>query len=142
MIRTLMELVEQELDEASRRLQELLFEQAQIRQAQKYWRDRRGDVMAVDQLQDAMAIEDWLSFGRKADRELKKLEEKDFLVEERITDCRNTLLQLARRQKLLAQILIRRQDAQRRRDDRRRERELAQRGTARQAAKEEAQRWH
>jgi hypothetical protein len=141
MINTLIELLDRELDEASRRLQDLLYEQAEIQQAQKYWREKRQGVLVLDQLQGGMEIRDWLNFGMKAGRELKKLEEKDFLVQERITDCRNTLLQLARRQNLLTQVLTRRQDAQRHRDERRRERELVQRGTARQAAKEEVQRW-
>lgn len=141
MIATLIDRVERELEEVSRNLKTLLDEQAQLHQTQDYWRDKLQGGPGDNQLQGGMAIADWLNFGLKADRELKNLEEKDFLVQERITDCRNTLLLLARRKDVLTHVLTRRAHAQQHRADRRRERDVAQRAMARQAAKEDAQRW-
>lgn len=135
MIETLMELLDRDIDDASRRLADVLAERAAMHQAAAYWREQLNHPQSLEGVSDAGAgIADFLLWGAKADRELKTLAEKDFLVEERISECRNALLHLSRRRDTLKEVMARRRREAERREQRRRERDIAQRGAAREAA--------
>lgn len=138
MIDTLLDLLGREMDQESRRLADLLFEQQEIRLAQVHW---RGYLTGSPAVASGTDIAGWLNYGEKANRELKKLVEKDLVVETRISECRTTLLGLKRQHQTLTEVLDRRERAQKSAARRRQEREQAQHGAAREAAREGQERW-
>lgn len=138
MITTLLHLLAQEMDQESKVLADLLFEKESIEKSRIYW---SSHIKMTQSLLSALEIADWLQFGEKADRELKKLEEKGFVVETRILECRMMLLQLLRRQEILNEVLARRQRESQQILRRRHDRAIAQYGAAHKAAREVQQRW-
>ncbi len=132
MIETLIDLIQREVDELSARLIDALQEKAQVRRQTDYWRQQLKTAQGVESTVPAIA--DFLNWGAKADHELKMLAEKDFLVEERICECRASLLAMARRRDALVQVLERRQKEADRQARRRLDREMAHRGAALKAA--------
>ncbi len=138
MITTLLHLLGQELDQQSKVLADLLFEKESIEKSRIYWFNH---LRTAKNTLSASEIADWLQYGEKADRELKKLEEKDFVVETRILECRLMLLQLLHRQEILNEVLARRQREGQRALGRRHERAMAQYGAAQKAAREVQQHW-
>ncbi|MCY0897345.1 MAG: hypothetical protein OWU33_00180 [Firmicutes bacterium] len=135
MIQRLLELLEQQMDGVQQRLFELDAERRQLQAERAFW--ERSLTSPLDSpLTGADAIAEWLRFGEKADREVKILTEKDFLVETRITQCRMELWALAERHKRLSEVFARRQKHRRAMEERRATRQLLERALARQAAKE------
>lgn len=136
MIATLIELAEAERDRLVGTLAALVEERRVLAEERKYWRSKMGtptiSVMGSDD------IARWLTFAARADRELQNLAEKDFLVEERISECRTDLLDVSRRIETLKRVRQRRDEARQQVLQRRQGRELSQRGVARRA-KEEAE---
>ncbi len=134
MIGRLIELVERDIDQVMSQLAELMREQGALQSERAYWTQHLS--ARPLELSSSDAIRAVLQYGARADRELKTLAEKDFLVETRIVDCRNYLSQLSRRKEALIEVLARRERAQAARLARRQEREMVQRGLARHALKE------
>lgn len=142
MIETLVQLINRDIEEVTRAMADLAREQRRLAEEKIGWQQTM--VQTPDGgLGDPAAIQDWLRFGQRAERALQNLEEKDFLVEERITKCRTQLLALNQRRELLEKVLARRQEAQAAAARRRQERDYTQRGIARRALQEaERELWH
>ena len=134
MIARLIELVERDIDQVTQQLAQLIREQGALGAERTYWMQHLG--AEAGELDSIDAIRAALQYGARADRELKTLAEKDFLVETRIGECRNILSQLSRRKEALHEVLSRRQRAEEARLARRQERDMVQRGLARRALKE------
>ncbi len=134
MIERLIELVERDIDQVTQQLAAFIREQAGLEVERAHWVQHLAPPAA--EFDSIDAIRQALQYGARADRELKTLAEKDFLVETRIGDCRNTLSQLSRRKEALTEVLSRRQRAEAARLARRQERDMIQRGLARRALKE------
>ena len=138
MIEVILRLVGHEIDEATRALEEILSERREIAEERQYWQQQKD--MPHD-LHDGYDIQSWLSYAARADREMKRLAEKDFLVEERINECRTVLLGLSQRKKTLETVLIRRQLAAEKTAQRRMAREYSQRVMARAAKEANREPW-
>lgn len=134
MIGRLIELVERDIDQVTGQLAALRREQSALAAERAYWTQHLS--APPTELSSIDAIREVLQYGARADRELKTLAEKDFLVETRIVDCRNSLSQLSRRKEALSEVLARRERAEAARMARRQERDMVQRGLARRALKE------
>jgi hypothetical protein len=140
MIETVLELLEQEMDQAKRLLSDLIRERRVLEEETRYWHRWLTDPHLLSDSSPA-GIADWLSYGARADRELKNLAEKDFVVEARISDCRDTLERLMRRHQALSEILGRRARARAYARQRRSEREFSQQSQVRLAAREGPDPW-
>ncbi len=135
MIQTLMDLIDRDIDDTMRQLNELQKERRELAGEREYWRGHLTSAQAAG-LEGPIDIAMRLRYGERADRELKMLVEKDFLVETRITECRNVLLQLTQRKDALREVLVRRERDRQQIAQRRQERDRTQRGIARRVAKE------
>ncbi len=141
MIETLVELLNREMDEASRGLADLMEERRLQKEAAHYWKQHLHGANVSEFMGHPGEIAGWLRFGERADRELKMLEEKDFLVETRISECRDLLLQLTRRRDALVEVVDRRNRVVRATMQRRLEKDMMQRGMARRMLQEEGEPW-
>jgi len=140
MIEQLIEMVVREQDVMSRQLANFLDEERSLSQEASYWQSQLSGA-PPETMQGAFAIVDWLAYGEKADRELAILAEKDFIVKARISECRDLLLLLKKRQDMLWEVLSRRRLAQDTIARRRQERDAAQRSAARRVVREDEQPW-
>jgi DNA repair exonuclease SbcCD ATPase subunit len=139
MIQTLIDLVERDIEAASLQLADLEHERTRIAREVETWRAHlHFDAEAAVNGGDVAAR---LIFGARADRELKTLAEKDFLVETRISECRTELLALKRRQDTLREVVVRREHVRAQAAKRREERHRANQGAARKAAREGKDPW-
>lgn len=135
MISALVDLLEQEMNGLTRQLAEYRLERQRFAEERVYWQEiLSGQGMLNHSTGDGIAAS--LRYGAKADREMKSLEEKDFLVETRIKECREMLLSLAQRRKTLEKLWERRQKAAQLKAARRQERDMMQRDAARRAVRE------
>ena len=132
MIERLIELVERDIDQVTQQLAAFIREQAELEVERAHWVQHLAPSAA--EFDSIGAIRQALQYAARADRELKTLAEKDFLVEERICECRASLLAMARRRDALVQVLERRQKEADRQARRRLDREMAHRGAALKAA--------
>ena len=135
MISALVDLLEQEMNGLTRQLAEYRLERQRFAEERVYWQEiLSGQGMLNHSTGDGIAAS--LRYGARADREMKSLEEKDFLVEKRIKECREMLLSLAQRRKTLEKLWERRQKAAQLKAARRQERDMMQRDAARRAVRE------
>ncbi|MCY0878377.1 MAG: hypothetical protein OWU84_05500 [Firmicutes bacterium] len=135
MIERLLEMVDRKIEEHRLELAALENELQALRGERAYWLQWLKGTVSLP-LTDGPAIRDWLAYGAKADRTVKILTEKDFLVETRIMQCRTELRALAERRQRLEDILARRERHRRAVAERRAVRRLHEQAMARHAAKE------
>ncbi|NMP23551.1 hypothetical protein [Sulfobacillus harzensis] len=137
MISVLIDLAGQERDRLRHELASLVEEQRLIAQQREHW--HLSMTRAPETMASGGDIAQWLAFGARADKQLQILEEKDFVVETRISECREALIRVIRRIETLETIMERREQERLKTLQRREVRGLSQRGVARRA-KEEAER--
>ncbi len=139
MIETLMDLVGRELDAQSQRLHDLEYERTRLATEREYW--RAGLTFDAASADTAGAVASILNFGARADRELKNLADKDFVIQERISECRMELVGLKRRLDVLREVMVRRESVRIQAAKRRADRERVSQGAARKAARGGEETW-
>lgn len=141
MIEALVDLINRDMDELLRQLADLLEERHRYEMQVQYWHEHLHGRNSAFGFAQGEQIAAWLQYGERAQRELKILEEKDFLVVERISDCRDLLLSLTRRKEALTEVLNRRRLAAERLAQRRQMRDMMQRNAAQRMLQEGEEPW-
>ena len=114
-----------QVDELLRELEQLDQERRQLWASQEAWRARRP-VLSGDGVSTVGAIQEYLRYPDKIDREISRLQEQESQNQTRIDRCRSNIVEIRRNMKAIETLLARREEWARHEKQRREERMLTE----------------